>query len=76
MNKTFGLAASASNPLPDAGVDGLDDDGNGATDEEGERETSPPFAYKMPSIQIRFRIQDVTAGTLQELSIAHDLTGN
>ena len=72
----FGLAASASNPLPDAGVDGLDDDGNGATDEEGERETSPPFAYKMPSIQIRFRIQDVTAGTLQELSIAHDLTGN
>ncbi|MBM3965865.1 MAG: hypothetical protein FJ308_12500 [Planctomycetes bacterium] len=72
----FGLAASASNLLPDAGVDGLDDDGNGATDEEGERETSPPFAYKMPSIQIRFRIQDVTAGTLQELSIAHDLTGN
>ncbi|MFN6130840.1 MAG: type II secretion system protein J [Planctomycetota bacterium] len=65
--------------------DGIDNDGdgmvdepgekNGATDEELELETRPPFVYKMPAIQVKFRIQDAQAGTLQELSIVHDLTG-
>jgi hypothetical protein len=67
--------SSSSNPFPDQGIDGLDNNNNGAVDEELEWETRPPFAYKMPAIQVKFRIQDVQAGTLQELSIVHDLTG-
>jgi type II secretory pathway pseudopilin PulG len=67
--------SSTNNPNPDQGIDGLDSDGNGATDDELELETRPPFVYKMPAIQVKFRIQDVQAGTLQELSIVHDLTG-
>ncbi|MCU0708007.1 MAG: hypothetical protein MUF23_06930 [Pirellula sp.] len=71
----FGGSASTNNPEPDQGIDGLDNNNNGAVDEELEQETRPPFVYEMPSIQIKFRIQDVPAGTLQELSIVHDLTG-
>jgi len=40
-----------------------------------ELETRPPIVYPMPAIQVKFRIQDISAGTLQELSIVHDLTG-
>jgi hypothetical protein len=71
----FGGTASTNNPGPDQGIDGLDNNNNGAVDEELEQETRPPIVYEMPSIQIKFRIQDVPAGTLQELSIVHDLTG-
>lgn len=62
-------------PNADQGIDGLDNDSNGAIDDELELETRPPFVYKMPAIQVKFRVQDVQAGTLQELSIVHDLTG-
>ncbi len=72
----FGGAPSASNVLPDRGIDGLDNDGNGAVDEELEAETRPPFTYSIPSIQVKFRVQDIPAGTLQELAIVHDLSGN
>jgi hypothetical protein len=68
-------SASTNNPTPDQGIDGIDNDSNGAVDDELELETRPPFVYKMPAIQVKFRIQDVQAGTLQELSIVHDLTG-
>lgn len=72
----YGGSASTNNPAPDRGANGFDDNLNGTVDESAESETSPPLAYKMPSVQIKLRIQDITAGTLQELSIVHDLTGN
>jgi hypothetical protein len=67
---------SNTKPSPDQGIDGLDNDGNGAVDDEQELETRPPIVYPMPAIQVKFRIQDVPAGTLQEISIVHDLMGN
>ena len=48
----------------------------GVIDEEAERDTSPPFRYAMPAVQVKLRIQDQTAGTLQELSMIHSLQGN
>lgn len=71
----FGGATSSNNPLPDLGIDGLDNNSNGVVDEEAEKETRPPILYPLPSIQVKFRIQDTPASTLQELSIVHDLTG-
>jgi hypothetical protein len=54
------------NPLADLGVDriGLD---------PSQRETSPPIPYKLPSVQATIRVQDVSAGTLQQISVVHDL---
>ena len=75
-----GMVAYGSNPVlstsPDRGIDGVDNNGNGVIDEEGERDTSPPYRYAMPAIQVKLRVQDTTAGTLQELSLVHSLQGN
>ena len=60
----------------DHGIDGVDNNNNGVIDEESERDTSPPYRYAIPAIQIKLRVQDATAGTLQELSMVHSLQGN
>jgi len=60
----------------DHGIDGVDNNSNGVIDEESERDTSPPYRYAIPAIQIKLRVQDATAGTLQELSMVHSLQGN
>lgn len=60
----------------DHGIDGVDNNSNGVIDEEAERDTSPPYRYAIPAIQIKLRVQDATAGTLQELSMVHSLQGN
>lgn len=72
----YGLPPSTNNPNPDRGIDGIDNNSNGAIDEDAERDTSPPFRYAMPAIQIKIRVQDISAGTLQELSMVHSLQGS
>ncbi len=47
---------------------GSDVSGNGSPD------ASPQIQYKLPSIQATIRVQDYTAGTLQQISVVHDLT--
>ena len=75
-----GMVAYGATPVqstsPDRGIDGIDNNNNGVIDEESERDTSPPYRYTMPAVQIKLRIQDQTAGTLQELSMVHSLQGN
>jgi type II secretory pathway pseudopilin PulG len=75
-----GMVAYGATPVqstsPDRGIDGIDNNNNGVIDEESERDTSPPYRYAMPAVQIKLRIQDQTAGTLQELSMVHSLQGN
>lgn len=72
----YGLPPSTNNPNPDRGIDGIDNNSNGVIDEDAERDTSPPFRYAVPAIQIKIRVQDVSAGTLQELSMVHSLQGS
>ncbi len=72
----FGVTPASNLLAPDQGTNGVDDNGDNIVDDFGEHETSPPFNYRMPSVQIKFRVLDVKAGTLQELSMVHDLTGN
>ena len=64
--RRFGAATTLSGN-GDQGTDGIGIDGI-------ERETSPPIPYNMPSIQATIRVQDYTAGTLQQISVVHDLT--
>ncbi len=63
--RRFGVASPQSQ-YADLGTDGLGNDAN-------ERETSPPIPYKLPSIQVSVRVQDYTAGTLQQISVVHKL---
>ena len=72
----YGLNGSTSNPNPDRGIDGIDNNANLVIDEDAERDTSPPYRYAMPAIQIKIRVQDIPAGTLQELSLVHNLQGS
>ncbi|MFN9624802.1 MAG: type II secretion system protein J [Planctomycetota bacterium] len=73
---SYGANLDTNAPLPDRGINGIDDNSNGVIDEEAERDTSPPLRYAMPAVQVKLRIQDQTAGTLQELSMIHSLQGN
>ncbi|MCY2982718.1 MAG: prepilin-type N-terminal cleavage/methylation domain-containing protein [Planctomycetota bacterium] len=63
--RRFGFAVAPGDP--DIGTDGIGDDAL-------EREASPPIPYKMPSIQANIRVMDNKAGTLQQISVVHDLT--
>ena len=63
--RRFGVGNTAS-PNADLGTDGIGNDSN-------EKETSPPIPYKLPSIQATIRVQDFTAGTLQQISVVHEL---
>ena len=40
----------------------------------GAKEATPQIPYRLPSIQATIRVQDVTAGTIQQVVVAHDLT--
>ncbi len=51
----------------DIGADTIDDD---ALD----KEVIPQIPYRLPSIQATIRVQDVSAGTIQQISVTHDLT--
>ncbi len=53
--------------LADPGSDGIGDD---VTD----RDAIPQIPYKLPSIQVTIRVQDGRAGSLQQISVVHDLT--
>jgi len=72
----FGRIRAVVSTTADHGIDGADNNSNGVIDEESERDTSPPYRYAIPAIQIKLRVQDATAGTLQELSMVHSLQGN
>jgi hypothetical protein len=64
-------ATSAS--LSDLASNGLDDDGNGLIDDFAERNSCPPINIAMPAIQALIRVEDVTAGVIQQIAVTHDL---
>jgi hypothetical protein len=65
-----GLRRYGTIPNLDVAAD-LGSDGIGI--DAAQKETSPPIPYKLPSIQATIRVQDFTAGTLQQISVVHDL---
>lgn len=40
----------------------------------GAKEAIPQIPYRLPSIQATIRVQDVSAGSIQQVVVAHDLT--
>lgn len=74
----FGLPVTDTG-FADRGNDGLDNllpgfsVGDGFVDDDLEKETSAPLVYRLPSIQATIRVQDISAGTLQQISVVHHL---
>jgi hypothetical protein len=59
--RRFGFSVTQGGP--DVGTSGI-----------GDKEATPQIPYRLPSIQATIRVQDVSAGTIQQISVAHDLT--
>ena len=61
----------------DLASNGLDDAVSGATngliDDYDEQDSSPPILSAMPAIQALIRLEDVSAGVIQQIAVTHDL---
>ncbi|MDZ4852512.1 MAG: hypothetical protein SGI77_24750 [Pirellulaceae bacterium] len=70
-----GLPPSAANRLlADHASNGLDDDSNGLIDDYAEQDSSPPILSAMPTIQALIRLEDKSAGVIQQIAVTQDLT--
>jgi len=60
------------NALVDEGTNGLDDGGNSeAPDDNGERETNPPYPYPIRGVKVSIRLIEKTTNQIYQSSIVH-----
>ncbi len=64
---------AATPPTPDLAINSLDDDSNGIIDDYQEQDASPPIVNAMTAIQAMIRLEDVTAGVIQQIAVTHEL---
>jgi type II secretory pathway pseudopilin PulG len=57
---------------PGRSTNGLDDDGNGMVDDEGEKITSPPYPAPLRAIQVKIRVFEPDSRQIRELTIVQD----
>ncbi|MBX3419450.1 MAG: prepilin-type N-terminal cleavage/methylation domain-containing protein [Pirellulaceae bacterium] len=55
----------------DQGTDGVDNDGNGAVDDNEERETLPPYPYRVSGVKVTFRAVERNTKQIRQTSIIH-----
>jgi Prokaryotic N-terminal methylation motif len=56
----------------DSGTDGLDNDLTGGPDDVLERETSSPYPFIMPAVQVTVRMEDAGTRLVQQMSVVYD----
>jgi Prokaryotic N-terminal methylation motif len=56
----------------DSGADGLDNDLTGGPDDVLERETSSPYPFIMPAVQVTVRMEDAGTRLVQQMSVVYD----
>ncbi len=59
----------------DLATNGLDDDGRNGVDDPGERETRPPFPYRLPGIHVVIRIVELDSKQLRQTSLSVEFDG-
>ncbi len=57
--------------LVDEATNGLDDDGANGVDDNGERETLPPYPFRISGIKVSFRIVERTTKQVRQTSVVH-----
>jgi hypothetical protein len=66
------LPSDLGGPIPvDAGINGLDDDGNGLTDDPLEMETQAPYPVPLRGIQVKIRVFEPDSRQIREVTIVH-----
>lgn len=70
LNATGALPAYVG--LVDEGANGTDDNNNGAIDDEGEQETSPPYPRPLRGIQIRIRCFEPDSRQIRSVTLVHE----
>lgn len=53
----------------DEGANGIDDDGANGVDDPAERETSPPYPFKLLAVQITIRVADPDSGQIRQVTV-------
>ncbi len=55
----------------DQGTNGLDDDGNGIVDDNLERETLPPYPFRLTGVKVTIRAVERSTKQIRQTSIVH-----
>jgi prepilin-type N-terminal cleavage/methylation domain-containing protein len=62
---------SATN-LPDAGLNGLDDDANGVVDDVGEMDTLPPYSAPLRGLRVTIRVYEPGSQQIRQVTVVQD----
>jgi hypothetical protein len=57
--------------LIDEATNGLDDDAANGVDDNGERETLPPYPFRISGIKVSFRVVERTTKQVRQTSVVH-----
>ena len=57
---------------PDWATDGIDNDGKNGVDDDGERETKPPYPFPLRSIQVKIRAFDPDSRQIRDVTIVQN----
>jgi hypothetical protein len=57
--------------LIDEGTNGLDDDNANGVDDNGERETLPPYPFRISGLRVTFRIVERSTQQIRQTSVSH-----
>lgn len=58
-------------PIPDAGLNGFDDNNDGVVDDPDEFDTLPPYPHQLRAIQIRIRIFEPDTKQIRQVTLVH-----
>jgi hypothetical protein len=70
IQQQAGRAIIPANSTIDPATDGFDNDGLNGTDDDGERETAPPYSFKLRGIQVTIRAYEHDTRQIRQTSVS------
>jgi len=70
IQQQAGRAIIPANTTIDPATDGFDNDGINGTDDDGERETAPPYAFKLRGIQVTIRAYEHDTRQIRQTAVS------
>lgn len=60
--------------MPDAGMNGIDDDGNGVIDDRGEFDTEPPYSAPLHGLRVTIRVYEPSSQQIRQVTVVQDFS--